>query len=123
MERRFDRYKIVYIRKILLGLVPNMGIKIRRSENRRNGTFLEQYDFGKKIRNQSFLSVGPRIFNVLPQELRALNDSMSVFKEKFDQFLSIIPDRPRINEGSKMNSNSLDKAIKEWNQKLVFNHV
>ena len=123
MERRFDRYKIFYIRKILLGLVPNMGIKIRRSENHRNGTFLEQYDFGKKIRNQSFLSVGPRIYNVLPQELRALNDSMSAFKEKFDQFLSIIPDRPRIDEGSKMYSNSLDKAIKEWNQKFVYSHV
>ena len=57
MERRFDRYKIFYIRKMLLGLVPNMGIKIRRSEKHRNGIFLEQCDLGKKVRNQSLLHV------------------------------------------------------------------
>ena len=108
---------------MLLGLVPNMGIKIRRSDKHRNGIFLEQYDLGKKVRNQSFLSVGPRIFNVLSRELRALNDSMSVFKEKLDQFLSIMPDRPRIDEGSRKYSNSLDKAIKEWNNNFVYSHI
>ena len=100
-----------------------MGIKVRRSVNHRNGIILEQIEPEKRVRNQSFLSAGPRIFNVLPKELRALNDSMSVFKEKFDQFLSIIPDRPRIDEGSKKNSNSLDKAIKEWNHKFVYSHI
>ena len=79
---------------------------------------LEQPKPGNKIRNQNFLSDGPRIFNILPKDLRSLQDSMEVFKKKFDQFLSVIPDRPRIGEGSKCHSNTLDKAIREWNYSL-----
>ena len=38
---------------------------------------------GKNIRLQSFLSVGPDIFNKLSMELRLLRDSMDVLKSKF----------------------------------------
>ena len=99
LERRFDRYEIFYVRKILLDLVLNMGMNIRRGEDERNGIILEQIKPGKRVRNQSFLSAGPRIFNVLPKELRSLQDSMSIFKSKFDEFFNIIPDRPRFGEG------------------------
>ena len=40
IERRFVRYKILYIKKVLLGMVPNFGIKVARSDSRR-GLLLE----------------------------------------------------------------------------------
>ena len=114
MERRFDRYKIFYIQKILRGIVPNIGINIRRKERERNGIMIES---NKKLHSNQhdFLTVGPKIFNKLPTELRSLYDSMEVFKIKLDQFLEVIPDRPRIGYQTKMHSNSLHNAINEWN--------
>ena len=44
MERRYDRYKIFYIRKILLGEVPNIGIHIRSQEYFRMSLKLETYN-------------------------------------------------------------------------------
>ena len=40
MERRFDRYKIFYVQKISRGLVPNIGVNIRRNEWERNGLMI-----------------------------------------------------------------------------------
>ena len=74
IQRRVDRYRILYTRKILLGKVPNPGIKIRNPESDRNGLMLEVQS--KKdmilIRSQSFLVRGPETFNCLPKELRSL---------------------------------------------------
>ena len=108
MERRFDRYRIFYIRKMLLGKVRNIGIRIRRQECDRNGLFLEIPDKNEhRLRKSSFLSMGPKIFNALPRDLRNLDDSTDVFKSKFDDFLSLIPDYPRVDEGSLLHSNAL----------------
>ena len=40
LQRRIDRYRIFYVRKILQGLVPNCGISVRREETDRNGLML-----------------------------------------------------------------------------------
>ena len=78
IQRRIDRYRILYTRKILIGKVPNPGIKIRHPESNRNGLILETQS--KKdmipIRAQSFLVRGPETFNCLPKELRSLSGSM-----------------------------------------------
>ena len=96
-------------------------INIHRNKTEKNGLILETPDKNERsIRRQNFLSSGPRIFNTLPMELRSLQDSMDVFKKKLDQFVSIIPDKPRIGGDTKNNSNSLDGAIKEWNYTIVF---
>ena len=41
MERRLDRYKIFYVQKMLRGIVPNIGINIRREEWEKNGLMIE----------------------------------------------------------------------------------
>ena len=41
IQRRFDRYRVTYVRKILKGLVPNPGIIQRTDEKNRLGITLE----------------------------------------------------------------------------------
>ena len=107
---------------MLRGLVPNIGINIRRNEWERNGLMIES-NKTSSLSQHDFLSVGPKIFNKLPIELRTLSDSMEVFKIKFDQFLEVIPDRPRIGEHSKMYSNSLHSAVNDWNYSVKFRTI
>ena len=102
IERRYDRYKIFYMRKILLGQVPNVGINIRSHENTRCGLKLEvcTKKDETRLRKVSFQTLGPRTFNALPKDLRLLQDSMDTFKIKLDKFLELIPDHPKIEEGT-----------------------
>ena len=100
---------------MLLGKVPNIGIRIRRQESDRNGLFLEIPNKNEhRLRKSSLLSMGPKIFNALPRDIRNLHNSMDSFKSKFDDFLSIIPDYPRIDEGSLQHSNALVDILKRW---------
>ena len=122
MERRYDRYKIFYTRKILLGQVPNVGIKIRSLENTRIGLKLETFNRKdiNSIRKTSFQSLGPRLFNALPKDLRSLQDSMETFKLKFDKFLELLPDHPRIGEGTRQFDNSLEFQLSSWNWRFHY---
>ena len=40
-QRRYERYFIIYTRKCITGIVPNIGISIRRENGMRNGTILD----------------------------------------------------------------------------------
>ena len=74
------------MRKILLKLVPNPGISIRRNSNDRLGLQLE-VDISKtdtKLKGDRFLIRGPLTFNALPEELRLLDGSMETYKNKLD---------------------------------------
>ena len=120
VQRRFDRYRIFYVRKILIGKVPDVGLKIRTKENHRIGLTLENPANKKssKLFLGSFLVRGPETFNALPKDLRKLGDSMDTFKIKLDNFLSLIPDCPRICGGSLYQSNKLDIQIRNWKWNL-----
>ena len=73
-ERRMQRYKIIYIWKILEGRVPNCGIK--ETENIRKGRLcmippLKMCSARvKTLRENSFQIVGPKLFNCLPDKIR-----------------------------------------------------
>ena len=94
-------------------------MKIRTKENHRLGLTLE-IPATKKSSKQfmgSFLVRGPETFNAIPKDLRNLGDSMDTFKLKLDNYLSMIPDCPRICGGSLYQSNKLDIHIRngKWN--------
>jgi len=55
---------------------------------------------------------GPEVSNALPTEIRNLDTSMENFKHKLDDFLSLLPDSPRIDEGCNIYCNTLDHVIK-----------
>ena len=111
-QRRYERYDILYIRKIMMGLVPNCGISVRRNYNVRNGVTLDIPNMKgmSKLRCDSFCVRGPKLFNSLPAVLRNMTCSMDTFKDNLDQYLSLLPDKPRIDEGCKLHSNSLDSV-------------
>ena len=109
IERRFDQYRILYVRKCLLNLVPNCGITVARKAGERNG--LKVWILNKKytscLRNRSFTVRGPELFNSLPKDLRNYEGSMDSFKNHLDSFLELIEDSPRMGLCSLVH-NSLD---------------
>ena len=61
IQRRFDRYRILYTRKVVRGEVPPVGIKLRDKDNARDGIKMEIPDKRKmkSLRLDSLSAVGP----------------------------------------------------------------
>ena len=73
LERRLERYRIIYSWKILEGLAPNCGLEEVCSERRGREIKIPQLK-GKQavrtMREQSFQVNGPRLFNCIPKRIR-----------------------------------------------------
>ena len=98
-QRRFERYQIIYVWKIIHGVAPNCGIKWSECEERRGQLCEIRKLRGKcsvqKLRRQSFQVAGPRLWNCLPKNVRNFKGNQDDFKQILDQFLSKIPDEPK----------------------------
>lgn len=107
MERRRERYAIVYLYKITIQLVPNPGLQIHYDPRRK--TTVEPKSvisatipaWIRNARNNSFFSIGPKLYNGLPAHLRELESirqpsklHVDAFKRKLDRHLQSIPDIP-----------------------------
>ena len=106
LERRRERYMIIYTWRMLEGQVPditsgkiyyiNEGGRLGRkcsSPPIRNNAPSDV----KRIRYASLAVRGPQLFNILPAELRNLsNCSVEIFKRALDSFLAGVPDEPLI---------------------------
>merc|ERR1712026_155320 len=101
-ERRAERYAVIYTWKILEGLVPNCGIEATTNARRGRECKLPQLcgpQFVRKLRDQSLQVRGPRLFNSLPSLIRNLTKvNTEEFKSKLDEFLSTLPDNPKIGD-------------------------
>ena len=111
IQRRHERYKILYMYKIKEGLVPNLPINpfnpetsfgLEFSSNPRTGcrcSIPEQilYHNPAEIpRNSSFALTATNLWNCLPPSLSLIsNKSVDYFKKQLDKFLDIFPDEPR----------------------------
>ena len=101
-QRRFERYRAIYIWKVLEGLVPNPGVLM--GELGPKGRLVKIPPLCPRstarvrtLREASLNVHGARLFNSLPQSIRNMtNCDISMFKEKLDIFLSKIPDQPKI---------------------------
>ena len=106
LERRRERYRIIYTWKIIELLVPNISSIDHRKIN-------VQYTcrFGRKclipalsgtsrfssLYEHSMAVHGPRLFNVMPQHIRDLSGcSVDTFKFQLDKYLRTISDQPVI---------------------------
>lgn len=106
LERRRERYMIIYTWKILENLVPNINQSdgLRPVFQPRLGRlcFVKARITGTSVALQSirhnFLSTrGPILFNSLPKELRNLSGCPVLeFKKKLDKFLVSVPDEPSV---------------------------
>ena len=103
IQRRQERYRIIYTWKILEGLAPNCGITADGLENRqgRKCTVPKMNNKSsaavKTMKDQTFQVHGPQLFNSLPAYLRNTTKcTVDDFKMKLDKFLERIPDEPSV---------------------------
>ena len=108
LERRRERYNIIYVWKIMEKKVPNFSQSdnsgIQEYWNLRRGGYctvpainLRSQRQIQSIRDASFGIRGPRLFNTLPAHIRNLSGcSVDAFKHKLDRYLSTVPDEPQI---------------------------
>ena len=100
LERRRERYSIMYTWKILEHLVPS-SLSIDPKIHNRRGRECTLPPLNTRaaksvqnLREGSFSCRGPRLFNKLPREIRGMSCSVNVFKRALDSFLKNIPDNP-----------------------------
>ena len=101
-QRRLERYRILYVWKVLEGLVPNPGILTRDPGTK--GRIIKIPSLCTRssarvrtLREASLNIHGARLFNALPKSIRDIKScDILQFKEKLDCFLSKIPDQPKI---------------------------
>ena len=105
MERRRDRYLIIYVWKIIQALAPNLlgHDKIMVVMNLRRGRMCRVPSLNHQVpayvqtmRENSFSVYGPRLFNSLPREMRDYDGSLAAFKRRLDAFLATVPDKPML---------------------------
>ena len=129
VQRRHERYKIIYAFKMKAGLVPslptnittpNISSALKFIKTRRQGTRCEvpnqclHHNSAQTVRNSSFALTVSNLWNCLPPWISNYSgNSVDAFKNKLDHFLDIFPDTPRIcsnglyydpNTGRKSNS-------------------
>ena len=128
LERRRERYRIIYIWKILERIVPNFteqndGIEVLHSDRRGRTCFQPavQRSPYQELRNASLAVQGVKLFNSIPKYLRNLTGcSKEKFKYSLNKFLCQVPDEPQIpgyTACRRTESNSLLKMVKFVEQK------
>ena len=128
LQRRRERYAIIYVWKILEGHVPNIsgeghsGISKLHDFTHRNGRTCSIPPFKrdcpsriKQLREGSLKIHGSRLFNSLPKVIRNITDcQVSHFKTQLDVYLRYLPDTPFVRgytAGRVTESNSLVTVI------------
>ena len=106
LERRRERYGVIYAWKILENRVPNFdsnGELIPKFNERIGRTcqikhnVLNSSPKARKLRDSSFSWNACRAFNSIPKSIRNLsNCSVQTFKNHFDKYLLTIPDEPQL---------------------------
>ena len=107
LERRRERYMILYMYNIHIGSVPGLGF-LSTSNLRTKTKYYPKVNKRataevRSIRYSSFFTQGPLLFNLLPEELREavtpespdhIPKMKAAFKVKVDKWLELIPDEP-----------------------------
>jgi len=102
LERRRERYMIIYTWKMIEDLVPNVGVAVRNHARLGRMCRVAYADNRARavVRNvkNSFITVrGPQLYNSLPKSVRELSDvTVDVFKKHLDAFLTSLPDEPPV---------------------------
>ena len=114
-QRRIERYKIIYVWKVLERLVPDANLVLANTESDRVGRKCKIPPLKlreRKKREESFQVAGPMLFNCLPKEIRNLTKvGVQEFKEHLDCFLSSLPDEPKIGGAIPLNAEKSNSII------------
>ena len=101
-ERRRERYRIIFVWKVLQGFVH--GYSLNSLQNPRRGRLVAVADYPsqapssvKRAREASLSVQGARLFNIIPRHLRDISTgTVDQFKAELDSWLSTVPDQPTI---------------------------
>ena len=103
IQRRFERYRIIHIWKIIEGLVPNISsnpLNVVNSIRTGRKIFIRNNLTSSCLGLLRYYSLpvhGARLFNILPAFIRnKSNCSTLSFKSTLDKFLEYIDDEPQI---------------------------
>ena len=110
LERRRERYRIIYIWRILEGHVPNLissdsnSEKVTAKWHKRRGRecIVPRVNRKASQRIQALIYAslpvrGQQLFNILPARIRNTTGcSVDCFKRKLDGYLNTVPDEPQI---------------------------
>ena len=113
LQRRRERYQIIYVWRILEGIVPNVNSSIKAYENRLGRLYHLSISKNQtsKLRDCTLSVQGAKLFNVMPKSIRNLkNTPTEKFKNALDTHLKLIPDEPQIHGYTgcrRANSNSI----------------
>ena len=99
VQRRFERYTIIYIWKILESMVPNLSQPIPYHFFDRRGRlcYSDHVSSGRigTLSYNSFRWRATRLFNCLPRHVRNMTScSTVIYKKKLDLFLFNLDDKP-----------------------------
>ena len=141
IQRRHERYKIIYIYKIKEGLVPNLpndpldpgkSYSLKFTYNPRRGfrcsipSPVLYHNKAELPRRSSFSHSSSNLWNCLPRCINSIsNVPVETFKTHLDKFLKIFPDSPRCaSEGLFYDSNTgrLSNSIWHMSQNLEIKH-
>ena len=103
LERRRERYRIIYLWKMIECKVPQVGTLesyIHPRHGRLCSVLPVKTAASQKVQNichSSFTIHAPKLFNLLPEHIRNITDcSVESFKTQLDSYLKTIPDEPQI---------------------------
>ena len=101
LERRRERYRIIYVWSILEKLVPNPNDSIVAFDHIRHGRKCNvpvvKRSAYQALRMTSLPIQGAKLFNAMPINIRNLrNCSKNMFKAKLDKYLASVPGEPQI---------------------------
>ena len=91
-ERRVDQYRVLYTWKIIQGLVPNCRLQWGTSGQR--GLLVKIPPLSgsrmaiRTLKDRSFMTEAPHLYNSLPVHLREFSGSLASFKAALDEVLS-----------------------------------
>ena len=112
LQRRRERYIIIYMWKVLHARCPNnLGIKFSNSSRHGLKAIVPALAKSCSQHNQtlydnSLAVIGPRLWNTIPPSLHQIEDPLG-FKVKLTEFIRTFPDEPPVNGYCRRNGNSL----------------
>ena len=121
-ERRRERYRVIYIWKILENLVPPLSDADNGGQvklHSRIGRTMSLPAMNNKcpqaiqtIRDRSLAVHGAKLFNCLPRSIRDVTKCATLeFKATLDKFLSTIPDEPLVTGYTQLRSAASNSLI------------
>ena len=119
-QRRIERYKIIYMWKIIQNMVPDIGVRTVRNATRRGRVIVIPTNKSGRYRYQTLYEAsirieGARLFNGLPPHIRDMDCTLDKFKASLDALLTTIPDQPNTNT---LRSTILANSMKPSNSLL-----